>query len=423
VDDIAVVEAAYRYDLGPKPWLDGVLDASGILRQLGKDILAFEYDANGPIPSWLVSVGGRGGGAGYEGVLTELFAHGDMNVLQNFYQHVGPVSGLPPAAPFSAVFPAVASDPTLASYLGAQAVNELVLFNATDGTGRGVFACISELIRPALHPRVKLRLERVAAHVATGARLRRIGNLRAAAVLSSEGRLLHAEGAAKRAGRSLREAAVRIDRVRSRRTREAEDESLSAWSALIDGRWSLVDRFESDGKRFVVAVENPPGVADPRHLTPMERRVAQLAAHGHAYKLIAYELGMSVGTVGAYLSSATRKLGLRSRTALVDEVCFMNKVRIARSTFGEDTIAVAAAVPDGPVIDGLSDAERATVTAAVRGLSNEEISAKRGVTTRTVANQLAAAYRKLGVHSRAELAARMSGSKRPCESPTRIHES
>ncbi len=39
----------------------------------------------------------------------------------------------------------------------------------------------------------------------------------------------------------------------------------------------------------------------------------------------------------------------------------------------------------------------------LRGASNQDIARTRGVSVRTVANQLAAVYRKLGVRSRAEL--------------------
>ncbi len=54
----------------------------------------------------------------------------------------------------------------------------------------------------------------------------------------------------------------------------------------------------------------------------------------------------------------------------------------------------------------LTEAERDTAIAACRGLSNAEISAQRGVSVRTVANQLASLFQKLGIRSRAELAAR-----------------
>ncbi len=59
---------------------------------------------------------------------------------------------------------------------------------------------------------------------------------------------------------------------------------------------------------------------------------------------------------------------------------------------------------------GLTDAERAIATAILAGASTAEIAGRRGTSPRTVANQLAAIYRKLGVQSRAEFAARYGGS-------------
>jgi DNA-binding CsgD family transcriptional regulator len=54
---------------------------------------------------------------------------------------------------------------------------------------------------------------------------------------------------------------------------------------------------------------------------------------------------------------------------------------------------------------GLTPRERAVATEVLRGLSNAGIARKLGVSPRTVANQVAAIFRKLGVGSRAELAA------------------
>ena len=59
--------------------------------------------------------------------------------------------------------------------------------------------------------------------------------------------------------------------------------------------------------------------------------------------------------------------------------------------------------------DALTPAERAIVALAVRGLSNGEIATRRGTSARTVANQIAAIFRKTGVTSRRELVARARG--------------
>jgi DNA-binding NarL/FixJ family response regulator len=58
-----------------------------------------------------------------------------------------------------------------------------------------------------------------------------------------------------------------------------------------------------------------------------------------------------------------------------------------------------------PLGDNLTAAEREVLELLLRGSSNAQIAAVRATSARTVANQLAAIYRKLGVTSRAEVAA------------------
>lgn len=60
----------------------------------------------------------------------------------------------------------------------------------------------------------------------------------------------------------------------------------------------------------------------------------------------------------------------------------------------------------------VSEAETATLALVLQGKSNREIALERGVAERTVANQLASAFRKLGVSSRYELQYRAKASVR-----------
>jgi DNA-binding NarL/FixJ family response regulator len=57
----------------------------------------------------------------------------------------------------------------------------------------------------------------------------------------------------------------------------------------------------------------------------------------------------------------------------------------------------------------LSAAEKEVAELIVRGLSNSEIAAERGTALRTVANQVQAIFTKLGVGSRGELIALLTG--------------
>ena len=74
---------------------------------------------------------------------------------------------------------------------------------------------------------------------------------------------------------------------------------------------------------------------------------------------------------------------------------------------------ISVPVEPAGLLDALSATEREVVHLALSGLSNAQIGKRRRTSPRTIANQLAAAYRKLGVRSRAELAALIaSGAER-----------
>lgn len=66
---------------------------------------------------------------------------------------------------------------------------------------------------------------------------------------------------------------------------------------------------------------------------------------------------------------------------------------------------------DAPAMPaGLTGAEQAVAAQIVDGTSNQAIAEQRGTSVRTVANQVAQIFRKLGVQSRAELVALLHGA-------------
>ena len=193
--------------------------------------------------------------------------------------------------------------------------------NALDARGKGVTLVGHDARRsqPPPDPDVLGLWTRVGAHLAAGARLLEALSPRPDAVLAPDGRVLHVEAGAQSelARRVLRDATVEIDRVRSRRGRADGDDVLRRWRALIAGRWTLVDSFERDGRRYILARPNAPTRQAEAELSPREAQAAHAAGLGHPDKLIAYELGISPSTASNLLARARRKLGLRSRVELV----------------------------------------------------------------------------------------------------------
>ncbi len=115
-------------------------------------------------------------------------------------------------------------------------------------------------------------------------------------------------------------SALAFDRARGPLRRRDPEAAVRIWEALVAGRWSLLDHFDSDGRRFIVAHRNDAEVADARGLTHRERQVVAQVALGQSNKMIAYELGLSTSTVANHLASARAKLGLPSAAALRQKV-------------------------------------------------------------------------------------------------------
>lgn len=204
-------------------------------------------------------------------------------------------------------------------------VRDQLLVLAWDGPEQGC-AFEAPLPRTMRFPaRAAATLSRVARHVAAGRRLRRTLRRTAQgttvdvdAVVNERGRLLHAEGdTSERANADLlARAAKRLFDERPRLEHSDPDAALRLWNALVDGRWSLVDTVDSDGKRLMLVRENRMDLTEPTALTPDERYVVALFARGHSLRLVCYELGLPAATVSERLQRALKKLGIKSRMEL-----------------------------------------------------------------------------------------------------------
>jgi DNA-binding CsgD family transcriptional regulator len=75
----------------------------------------------------------------------------------------------------------------------------------------------------------------------------------------------------------------------------------------------------------------------------------------------------------------------------------------ALATDDDDFVVLSFPLPQDPP-EALTPAESEVAALVIAGRTNGEIAALRGTTLRTVANQMASLFRKLGVRSRLQLA-------------------
>ncbi len=319
-DLVRIVEASYALEAADDTaWLGGVADA--LRAELGFEDGVVAYSFHMAENGWITPRAMALAGAAPD-LAQDLLNPGAM----------------PPKAAQSVIQAHSISGASLASRIGgendpeqsaeARAYFERVLrsrgfadaltLNATDPTRFGCLFFAPTRHATKLGPRARARYAKIAAHIAAGMRLRSaIGPKDGEAVLEGNGKVAHATGDATAASArtALRDAVRAMERARGTLRKRDPEQALATWRGLVAGRWSLVDRFDSDGRRYLVARPNEPDAPDPRALTPRERQVAGFAALGQSNKLIAYELGISPSTVGVLLARAAKKLGVKSRGA------------------------------------------------------------------------------------------------------------
>lgn len=383
-DLIGIVEAAYRVDLDDARWIHEVTAAATSLLDEGEGVAGYLIDTTGagPAAHSPVLLGARDP---WKGAWRQ--AWWDARVARMPAPFIGDLAG------FGS--PTFASQSCGALVRGAMVarlarhipplplpdgVREALVVSGFDPIGRGavLFAFRRTQALEPLPAREVDRWQRVSGHLAAAIRLRR---KRAFGPLE--------DGGIDRA--SLRAATRLIDRARTRRGR-AEESALTRWPPLHAGKFSVMP--DGHHPASYVAIEN--AITGPAFgpLTVRERATVALLALGRSNKAIAYELGVSASTVSTLLSRAARRLGVDGARGLI------GRTRL--------TVQQAGKVQSLAVSAGLSEAEAVVLSLLVAGLSDREISTLRDSTRSTVTKQVDAVYRKVGVGSRRELAARAS---------------
>jgi DNA-binding CsgD family transcriptional regulator len=314
-DPIAIVERSYALQGTESDWIDRLLEAIAPAIDQGIGVYGFTYRWHG---GRLIFTAFASGHPAWEDTLRQMNDEASADYLASVIDVRKPcfcfsqqVARLPPQ-----------TREWHDSFYRQLGLADALMVHAADPDG-GIGILSPRALAQTVPARETARWQRITAHMATALRLRRRIEREAVegdeAVLSPSGSVLHARGVVKQAdarGR-LRDAARAMDRARGPLRRNDPQEALELWRALCAGRWSLVDRFESDGRRFLIAHRNQPHLPNLRGLSQREASVAAFAQLGQSNKEIAYTLGLSPSSVATHLSGALRKLGLPSRAALV----------------------------------------------------------------------------------------------------------
>lgn len=248
------------------------------------------------------------------------------------------------------------------------------------------------------------RWPKIAAHIGAGMRLRKcltnfsLDNDVVEGIFLSNGKNIDAKGLGKDSvvQENLRQTIKRIESTRAKSSSINTDDALDAWQGLIEGRWSLVDRFDSDGKRFIVAIKNNLSHLDPRGLSQREREVAEYLGMGKSIKEIAYTLGISLSAVTNCIPRIQQELGITSLTELVQFFSPIGmRAKLMEMKINNESILFSTASRiNQHRARHLTQAEQEILEHLISGSTHADIAHRRSTSVNTVSSQIQTIYQK-----------------------------
>jgi DNA-binding NarL/FixJ family response regulator len=201
------------------------------------------------------------------------------------------------------------------------------------------------------------------------------------------------------------------------------------WHSLCSGAWRLQETFDSDSRCYATVERVAPGSMKP--LRPRQARILGTLLLGQCHKQVAFAFDIGVSTIASAARDALGAMGFagpasRAPLLLAMAACaalsprrapvLARCARVAAS--GGSTLLVSATRPDMHFPVPLSPAEADVARQLMRGETHAGIARRREASCRTVANQLAAVFQKLGVSGRAALTAHVIRSAPEFTEPT-----
>jgi DNA-binding NarL/FixJ family response regulator len=187
------------------------------------------------------------------------------------------------------------------------------------------------------------------------------------------------------------------------------------WRELMGGLCRVVDGFFTHERCYLVLAQ----VGSGTPIDPRRREILESVLCGAGQKNIAMELKLAPSTVALNARLALEALGISSKPSRVHPLLMLaaragrdnDSSTVARLSFvpdaGDTLRVIALSRPDRTLSSFVPPAELAVVRALVEGHCYREIARQRGTSTRTIANQITAVFRRMRVSGRNELLQRL----------------
>lgn len=182
------------------------------------------------------------------------------------------------------------------------------------------------------------------------------------------------------------------------------------WQGLLAARFFVVDTYCEQGRCYAL-LEHGRGRRRPR---PSGVTILQRVFRGESQKVIASELGLSVATVSCHSMRALRAVATQHHVSRAPIVLVMAalaagglELEAARleEVRADGRWLLSVVVPGQSLRARLSASEWQVARLAIEGETHADMARARGTSERTIANQLAAVFDKLGAFGRSELRA------------------
>jgi DNA-binding NarL/FixJ family response regulator len=196
------------------------------------------------------------------------------------------------------------------------------------------------------------------------------------------------------------------------------------WRELMSGLCVVVDGFFTDERCYLILAPT----LGKRPIEGRRREILEAVLCGDGQKNIAMDKGLAPSTVALNARLGLESMGLHCKPSRVHPL-LMLAARAGREQNGslsatlsffhrgpEQLRVVAAARPDRRLVTALPPAELAVVRALIEGQCYAEIAEHRGTSTRTIANQITAVFRRMRVSGRSELLERLFFADGPSRS-------